>query len=295
MNNVNRKYSILFVDDEPRITNALKAIFRKEYSVYTANSGVEALTLLDIEKVDVIVSDQRMPEMLGSELLAKVSSLYPQTMCILLTGFMDQKAIVDSINEAEVYRFINKPWNNEQIQQVVAEAAFASEFINIESQQKGDLKSPESATKANRHANKTMIMIEEQNDVYNQIDDFCSQQNIMIHSMQHGEQTIAATASLASIGVAIIELTKDTTEAMQTINLLKQTRPELIAIAITQKYDGQTAVDLINQGQVFKYLAKPLQLDKFKNIIEDAFDRHYFLKNNHQTTKRFKVEAAQSV
>lgn len=295
MNNVNRKYSILFVDDEPRITNALKAIFRKEYSVYTANSGVEALTLLDIEKVDVIVSDQRMPEMLGSELLAKVSSLYPQTMCILLTGFTDQKAIVDSINKAEVYRFINKPWNNAQIQQVVAEAAFASEFRNIESQQKRDLKSSESATKANRHADKTMIMIEEQNDVHNQIDDFCSQQNIKIHSMQHGEQTIAATASLASIGVAIIELTKDATEAMQTINLLKQARPELIAIAITQKYDGQTAVDLINQGQVFKYLDKPLQLDKFKNVIEDAFDRHYFLKNNHQTTKRFKVEAAQSV
>ena len=206
---------------------------------------------------------------------------------------MDQSAIVDSINKAEVYRFIEKPWNNEQIQQVVAEAAFASEFVNIESQQKGGRKSSEKATTVDLNMNKTMILIEEQNDVHNQIDGFCSQQNIMIHSMQHGEQTLAATASLASVGVAIIELTKDATEAMTTINLLKQARPELIAIAVTQKYDGQAAVDLINQGQVFKYLEKPLQLDKFKNVIEDAFHRHYFLMKNHQTTKRFKVEATQ--
>lgn len=295
MNNLNKKYSILFVDDEPRITNALKAIFRKEYSVYTANSGVEALTLLEIEKVDVIVSDQRMPEMLGSELLAKVSSLYPQTICILLTGFMDEKGVVDSINEAEVFRFIDKPWNNEEIQQVVSEAAFVSEFVNIESKKEGVLKSPEKAKAAKLNASKAMIIIEEQNDVHNQISDFCNQQNIMIHSLQHGEQTIAATASLASIGVAIIELTKDSNEAMQTIKLLEQTRPELITIAITREHDAQTAVNLINQSQVFKYLAKPLKLDEFEDIIEDAFDRHIFLKQNRRSTKRVKAEAAQRV
>jgi len=128
MSESKRKYRVLFVDDEPRVTSALKAIFRREYEVFVANSGADALTLLKKNQVDVLVSDQRMPHMLGNELLAKVSKLYPQTMRILLTGFMDKKAIVDSINEGEVYRFINKPWRNEEMREIVAEAALASEI-----------------------------------------------------------------------------------------------------------------------------------------------------------------------
>jgi len=73
------------IDDEPRVTSALKAIFRREYDVHIANSGADALKVLEKVKVDVLVSDQRMPHMLGNELLASVSKLYPQTMRILLT------------------------------------------------------------------------------------------------------------------------------------------------------------------------------------------------------------------
>jgi len=76
MSDLKRKYRVLFVDDEPRVTSALKAIFRREYTVFIANSGADALTLLSKEKVDVVISDQRMPHMLGNELLAKVSQQY---------------------------------------------------------------------------------------------------------------------------------------------------------------------------------------------------------------------------
>ena len=102
-----KKYSVLFVDDEKRILTALRSIFRREYDVYIANSGREALAVLESKPVDVIVSDQRMPNMLGHELLAEVHKRYPKTMRLLLTGFMDKEAIVDTINEGEIYRFIN--------------------------------------------------------------------------------------------------------------------------------------------------------------------------------------------
>ena len=107
MNNTTKKYTVLFVDDETRITSALRAIFRKEYNVLIANSGAEALQVLDKNDVDVLVSDQRMPHMLGNELLATVSQKHPQTMRILLTGFMDKQAIVDSINQGEVLSLIH--------------------------------------------------------------------------------------------------------------------------------------------------------------------------------------------
>ena len=95
---------------------------------------------------------------------------------------------------------------------------------------------------------------------------------------------------MLSRDVAVIELSEDTQTALQTINLLKRARPELITIALTEEYDAHTAVDLINQGQVFKYLAKPLDITGFQNTIENAFLRHRFLKNNKTASKRFKVE-----
>lgn len=298
MSDSNRKYKVLFVDDEPRVTSALKAIFRREYDVFIANSGAEALTLLSKKNVDVIVSDQRMPGMLGSELLAQVTTLYPQTMRLLLTGFMDKQAIVDSINDGEVYRFINKPWNNDDIREVVAEAALASEipiistadtqaYLNASEQAAGQSELDSGKLDLGDRA---LLMIEQQKGVRHQIRKFCSDQDIMIYGMQNIEQAVAAATTRKNIGVAVVELSQDTDSAIQTINLLKQARPELITIVLTDEYDAHTAVDLINQGQVFKYLSKPLDISGFQNTLQNAFIRHRFLQKNKKARKRYHVE-----
>ena len=300
MTDLKRKYRVLFVDDEPRVTSALKAIFRREYDVLIANSGADALKILEDTKVDVLVSDQRMPHMLGNELLAEVSKRHPQTMRILLTGFMDKAAIVNSINDGEVYRFINKPWRNEEMREVVADAALASEIPVIPMIGRSDALEKkvtqkdkvtiEPKAKSASVGDQALLMMEQQKDIRHQIRKFCSDQEIMIYGTQNIEQAVAAATSRESIGVAVIELSEDTTNALHTINLLKRARPELITIALTEEYDALTAVDLINQGQVFKYLAKPLDINGFQNTIENAFVRHRFLKNNSAARKRFKVE-----
>jgi DNA-binding NtrC family response regulator len=296
MTNLKRKYRILFVDDEPRVTSALRAIFRREYDVFIANSGADALKTLANEQVDVLVSDQRMPHMLGNELLAQVSKLYPQTMRILLTGFMDKKAIVDSINQGEVYRFINKPWRNDEMREVVAEAALASEIpvISIDNPAIDDLPKSAAAGAASQakppQEDQALLMMEQRQDIRHQIRKFCSDQEIMIYGTQNIQQAVAAATSRDSIGVAIIELSDNSRNALHTINLLKRARPELITIALTSEFDAHTAVDLINQGQVFKYLSKPLDINGFQRTIGQAFVRHRFLKNNKQASTRFKVE-----
>jgi len=319
MSDLNRKYRVLFVDDEPRVTSALKAIFRREYEVSVANSGADALVQLAAKQFDVVVSDQRMPGMLGNELLAKISKLYPQTMRILLTGFMDKKAIVDSINEGEVYRFINKPWRNDEMREVVADAALASEIPVIPSSS-ADLDSTVSTTEQAQADNSSessesseaaktappakavkaelgdqaLLMMEQAKDIRHQIRRFCSDRSIMIYGTQNIEQAVAAATSRDNIGVAVIELSSNTKTALQTINLLKRARPEVITIALAEEYDAHTAVDLINQGQVFKYLAKPIDIAGFENAIENAFVRHQFLKKHTAAQKRFKVEKSRS-
>jgi response regulator RpfG family c-di-GMP phosphodiesterase len=111
---------ILFVDDEKQMLTALNRVFRaKTYTVFTANSGQEALNILETETMDVIVSDMRMPEMDGASFLAKTVDLNPNSRRILLTGYSDQESTVRAINEGQVHQYILKPWDNEALKQTI--------------------------------------------------------------------------------------------------------------------------------------------------------------------------------
>ncbi|MEE4384411.1 MAG: response regulator, partial [Pseudomonadales bacterium] len=111
---------LLFIDDEERVTTALRAMFRRDYEVFVANSGPEAIELLRREAIDVIVSDQRMPEMTGVELLRQARELSPGAVRILLTGYADLAAIEHAINECEVFRYLMKPCPREQLRETIA-------------------------------------------------------------------------------------------------------------------------------------------------------------------------------
>ena len=116
------QYKILFVDDETANLRLLERLFRNSYEVLTAASGSEALDLLSIHDVALIISDQRMPSMTGLEFLKQAAEKRPQTVRIMLTGYTDASAIVDAINSGVVYKYINKPWANEELQQTVKRA-----------------------------------------------------------------------------------------------------------------------------------------------------------------------------
>ncbi|MFT6220675.1 MAG: DNA-binding NtrC family response regulator [Candidatus Endobugula sp.] len=288
-----KKYSVLFVDDEKRILTALRSIFRREYDVHIANGGEEALAILAENEINVIVSDQRMPNMLGNELLAEVHKLYPKTMRLLLTGFMDKEAIIRTINEGEIYRFINKPWRNDEIHKTIAEAALASEFDVaevIDHQAVNENGNTFLKDIAGNNPDQGIVMMGSSQELRNQIRQVCRQHDINIYGTQSIPQAVGVVSARSAIGVAIIELPVNTDEALQTISVLKEKRPELISIVLTNETDAETAVELINSGQVFRYLAKPLENDQLEKAIEQAFTRHHVLANHSGAKTRYKVE-----
>lgn len=118
------KHKILFVDDEKDILLSLQRLFIMEddYEVFTAESGFKALELLKKETVDLIVSDQRMPEMEGVEFLKRSKEYSPDSIRIILTGYADINAAIDSINKGEVYKYITKPWDNDDINTIIHDA-----------------------------------------------------------------------------------------------------------------------------------------------------------------------------
>ncbi|MFQ5572562.1 MAG: response regulator [Rhodothermales bacterium] len=107
---------LLCVDDEDSVLKSLKRCLRKEaYSVITATGGQEGLDVLEAHPVQVVLSDQRMPGMKGTEFLRRVKDRYPDTIRVVLSGYAEVHAILDSINEGQVYRFLPKPWNDEEL------------------------------------------------------------------------------------------------------------------------------------------------------------------------------------
>lgn len=115
--------TLLLVDDEPNIINALKRTLRRDgYQIVTANSAAEGLNLLAEHNIGVIVSDQRMPLMTGVDFLRKVKELYPRTLRMVLSGYTDLESVTSAINEGAIYRFMTKPWDDEQIRNNIRQA-----------------------------------------------------------------------------------------------------------------------------------------------------------------------------
>ena len=115
--------TLLLVDDEESIVLALKRLLRREgYRILSAGSGAEGLDLLAKNDVDVIVTDQRMPNMTGEEFLSRAKELYPDTVRMVLSGYADMQSIANAINRGAIYKFLSKPWDDQSIKDHIQEA-----------------------------------------------------------------------------------------------------------------------------------------------------------------------------
>ncbi len=292
MNTCTNKKSLLFVDDEIRILRTLKAMFRKDYDVYLASSGKEALTLLDKQKMDVVISDQRMPEICGDELLSKVREIQPQAIRMLLTGYMDKKAIIKTINNGEIFRFISKPWDSEEIKQIVSEAAIASEIEHVDLQPKNDSNGGQIVDNKKRWmsegiTNPAVVVLENDISTRVQIRDIAKKIGVKTHFVNEISGAVGVLHLRSNIGTVVLSMDSQTKDTIATLVMMRRARPNLITIVIADMTDTEIAVDLINHSQVFRYLAKPIVDDDFETIIVDGLIRNHNLKNNKLAAKRY--------
>lgn len=114
-------FTLLFVDDEDGVLNALRRIFMDEnYTILTVNTGDKAIRILEERQVHLLITDHRMPGMTGAELLKVVRERWPETIRIMLTGYADVNSIMGAVKEGAVYKFITKPWNDEDLRLTVS-------------------------------------------------------------------------------------------------------------------------------------------------------------------------------
>lgn len=118
----NPTINVLYVDDEPIYLTAFRASFRRVYNIFTAGSAAEAIEILKKEHIQIIISDNRMPDMTGIEFFKSIIEKYKYPVRILLTAYRDLQDAIDAINSAHVHKFIVKPWNEEEMKTIIIQA-----------------------------------------------------------------------------------------------------------------------------------------------------------------------------
>jgi signal transduction histidine kinase len=124
-----RRHTILVVDDEPDVVQSVQDLLRLEFHVLGTTRAIEGLRILQEHEVHIVMTDQRMPEMTGVEFLSRIRGDYPDAIRLLFTGYADMKAVVDAINQGNVYRYISKPWDSDELQALMRQAAAQYDLI----------------------------------------------------------------------------------------------------------------------------------------------------------------------
>lgn len=117
-----RKFNILFVDDEEGNLRVFKSSFKWYYNIYLANSGEEGLKVLENEKIDLVITDQRMPKMTGVEFLEMIIPLYPNIPRIIVTGYTDLESIIEAVNNGRIFHYVTKPWEVDELKKIIENA-----------------------------------------------------------------------------------------------------------------------------------------------------------------------------
>ncbi len=334
-----KRGTLLFVDDERRVLTSMRAMFRRDYEVLLANSGQEALDLLNDHTVDVIVSDQRMPGMSGVEVLKAVKQLAPNAMRILLTGYADLKAIEASINEGEVFRYLTKPCGGDELKEAIGLAAgIATQSDHLlsppgqphiePSDSTPAIVSTEAAAKAPamqprvahgsppvRHAPLTPIMRNppratrmaltrtgNADSPKRDVELLVLTPDVAMakaleaaldgsHRVHHVSSLEAAVEALEAhpIGVMVTDTAASEEQFATLTTTLKRHVPELVTIVASSRSDAQLLIDLINYGQIFRFLLKPLHGGQCRLSVESAVVKHRELASDPTLRRRHAV------
>jgi DNA-binding NtrC family response regulator len=313
---------VLFIDDEPRVLNSMRIMFRKEYDTFFADNGAAALGIVKAHDIDVIVCDHRMPQMTGVEVLTRARELSPRSVRILLTGYADLNAVEGSINDSEVFRFLTKPCAPEELKRTIAlasslalEPVAPTKAAPVLRDNEGSDALPETAG-AEARAVATQVLDESYAP---------KAQSTPTESVRRGlsvlvfsnDETIFKVAQESTRGrvpvyyasnivqvVRLIEdhqpgvLLTDISEERSTIQAmtarLKQHLPQLVTIAVSEHRDVLDMVWLINHGQIFRFLRKPLSPGRCAVSLKAGLEHHQKLMRNPELVNRYAVEQTTS-
>lgn len=258
---------VLFVDDEERILRTLAMQFRRRYQVLTESDPQRVMALLQQQAVDIVVSDQRMPGMSGSQLLEQVQRQYPNTIRILLTGYSDLDAAVDALNSGGIFRYLTKPWVPEEMVETLAQAASLVQRRRTSQSNVLPISQARPASRPRQRAR--LLLLDNDPQTLAVTQQLCVENQLQLfHARTLDEAVTLLNEQPLDMLVSDIQL--DGQDLRPLLMTLAQAHPQLLSIIITPFQDTQVLLKLINQAQIFRYLPKPIRRGMYQRAISTA-------------------------
>jgi DNA-binding NtrC family response regulator len=254
---------ILFVDDEERILRSLALQFRRHYEVLTESDPLRALQRLREEHIHVLVSDQRMPQMSGAQLLAEAREIAPNTLRILLTGYSDLDAAVEALNNGGIFRYLTKPWDQQEMAFTLRQAA------ELAVRQAQPL---QSVASEGLSAPLSVLLLDDEPDTLSVVGEFCVAGG---HRLLRARNLAEAMLQLNNEGVDILvsDLKLAGEDTAPLLKTLAQAHPRLLSLVVTPFQDTQALLRLVNEAQIFRYLPKPIRRGLFEKGLKAAAEQ----------------------
>ncbi|MFH6597836.1 response regulator [Ectopseudomonas khazarica] len=254
---------ILFVDDEERILRSLALQFRRHYEVLTESDPLRALQRLRDEHIHVLVSDQRMPQMSGAQLLAEAREIAPDTLRILLTGYSDLDAAVEALNNGGIFRYLTKPWDQQEIAFTLRQAA------ELAVRQAQPLLA---STHEQLSAPLSLLLLDDEPDTLAVVGEFCvAGGHRLLRARNLAEAMLQLNNERVDILVSDLKLAGEDTAPL--LKTLAQAHPRLLSLVVTPFQDTQALLRLVNEAQIFRYLPKPIRRGLFDKGLKAAAEQ----------------------
>ena len=225
-----------------------------------------------------------MPIMPGVELLRRSQEISPNSVRILLTGYSDLAAIVGSINDGEVYRFISKPWDNTELQTIVAEAATIA-------LQLADTKATPAELPSRMDAG--VLVIDRDEEIFRVARELIGGLCPVVYAADVDAALPAMQSREFAVVITDVEAREGQLTAM--LKLLKQENPQILTIVVTTASDAELVIELINEAQIFRFLNKPVSVRLLKGHVHAALKRYLTYKKSPELVKAHGVQPVEEV
>ncbi len=262
---------ILLVDDEPLILSSMRDLLEVDYVVHTAENGQKALEILSKYPIKVLISDERMPQMRGHQLLKRAKQASPNTIRILLTGYADLESVMNSVNAGEIFRYLNKPCRNDALLNVVR--------LGVQIYDRLSTLKPTAIAAVSKNDIKPDLTLPKYDALFVGFtpDEIA---RLQLRLSKHFTIRTAATVvdALKLIGdvppaVIVSELKLDDYEGLDFLKTVLAENPQLIIIVLTDTVDVGLITKAINEINVFRYLPKSATQEELERALMDAAAR----------------------
>jgi response regulator RpfG family c-di-GMP phosphodiesterase len=305
--NASPKHTLLVVDDEADVGDSVHDLLRRQFKVLKARSAAEGFKLMEAHEVHIIMTDQRMPQVTGVEMLTKIRTGHPHAVRMLFTGYADLESIIAAINQGHIFQFLKKPWQPEELEAAVRQAAEEYDRLveqaqkmhglqdeierlwqRVASLQTDAVRRPSTANLPSKH---TLLVVDDEPNVCDSVYDLLRKEFRVLKAKSASEGY--KLMETEEVHIIMTDQRMPQVSGVEMLSKVRAGHPQAVRMLFTGYADLESIIAAINQGHIFQFLKKPWQPEELETAVRQAAQEYDRLLEQAEQMRRLHEEIEQ--